>query len=419
MKPPRVVVIGAGVVGACVAQALAAEGCAVTIVEEATPGGEQAASFGNGAWISPASIVPMSMPGLWRKVPAYLLDRKGPLTIRPAALPALAPWLLRFLAAGVTQARAAAIARALASLLRDAPHRHAGLAAETGAQDLIRRSGLLYVYADRAHFEDEALAWRLRADNGVGWRELDAGEVHARAPQLGARYEFGALVESGAHCRDPGGYVAAIVAHAISRGASLVCARATGFAISHGRLDAVETTGGPIAADRAVIAAGVRSATLARAVGDVIPLASERGYAVDIADPPFELAIPVMPGDGKMANTSLDRGLRIAGQVELAQVNAAPDWRRADILLARARIAYPALAESNGSKVARWMGHRPSTPDGKPVIGRASRCSDIIHAFGHGHIGLATAPATARIVADLLTEATPAIDPEPFSPRRF
>jgi len=111
----HVVVIGLGIIGACSALALLADGHRVTIVEPDSPGGPQAASYGNGAWISPASVVPMSMPGLWRRVPGMLLDPLGPLTIRPAALPALTPWLIRFLMAGSTISKVERIAEDLST----------------------------------------------------------------------------------------------------------------------------------------------------------------------------------------------------------------------------------------------------------------------------------------------------------------
>ncbi|MFG6281102.1 FAD-dependent oxidoreductase, partial [Microbacterium sp. S16(2024)] len=146
--------------GAATAWELIKDGHAVTQIEPSEPGGPQAASYGNGAWISPASIVPMSMPGLWRKVPGYLLDPNGPLVLRWAALPSLAPWLLRFLMAGWTARKVERTAHLLASILRDGPQRHAILAEEIGRPDYIRQTGLLYAYRDRNAFAEEALAWR-------------------------------------------------------------------------------------------------------------------------------------------------------------------------------------------------------------------------------------------------------------------
>ncbi len=416
----HVVVVGAGIVGAACAIELLRDGHRVTVVEPDEPGGEQAASHGNGAWFSPSSVVPMSMPGLWRQVPGYLLDRSGPLTIRWASLPALMPWLWRFLRAGFTVAKVEATAHALAALLHDAPARHAALAAEAGVPELVARDGLLYAYVDRAAFEADALGWSLRRVNGIVWQELEGEALRAKAPHLDARYTLGLFVPAGGHCRDPGAYVRALFDHATARGAQWRRTRARGFAQAGGRLRAVLTDDGEIAADRAVIAAGIASASLARAVGDPIPLASERGYHVELPRPGVEVPVPVQPADGKMANTMTHGGLRVAGQVELAAVSAPPDWRRADILLRHARRAYPGLRTHQGADAPRrWLGHRPSTPDGLPVLGPAQACGDVFHAFGHGHVGLAAGPASARLVADLIAGRAPQADPRPYRAGRF
>src|SRR5579875_1234386 len=217
----HVVVTGAGIVGAASAIELLRDGHRVTILEPGEPGGEQAASYGNGAWLSPSSVVPTSVPGLWRKVPGYLTDPLGPLSIDWRYLPRLLPWLRRYVQAGATVARVEKIARALRPLVADAPERHRTLAEEAGVGDLIRRQGLLYIFPSRADFEAEALAWRLRRENGVGWIELDADELRQREPALDRRYRFGVLVEAGGHCTDPGAYVASLVRYAVAQGATL------------------------------------------------------------------------------------------------------------------------------------------------------------------------------------------------------
>lgn len=402
-------VIGGGILGACLALELQDAGHAVTIIEPAPPGGAQAASYGNAAWLSPASVIPPAMPGLWRKLPGFLRDPLGPVAIRPARLAAAAPWLARYVLAGWTEGQVRRTAAALRGLLHDAPARHAALAARAGRAGLIRQDGLLYAFPDRAAFAAEALAWRIRADVGVSWQELDAPALREAEPALAARYGFGVLLGEGGHCRDPGAHVAALVALAESRGARRVAARATGFAIEDGRLRAVRTDSGEVPAARAVLAAGIHSPPLARALGHRIPLESERGYHAVFPVPGIAPRRPVMPSDGKMGVTLTEGGLRVAGQVEIAGLAAAPDWRRATILAERLRGIFPGL-EGEGGQV--WMGHRPSTPDGLPVIGPARASADVWLCFGHGHVGLAAAPASAALVA--AGAALPA-----FAPSRF
>ncbi len=416
----HVVVIGAGIVGAASALEAQRRGFRVTIVEPGEPGGEQAASYGNGCWLSPMSVIPPSTPGLWRKVPGYLSNPLGPLAIRWSYFPRVAPWLARYLWAGWTEAKVEAAARALRPLLADAPALHRALAEEAGVGQLIERRGLIYTYENRAQFEAEAMSWRIRRNVGIDWIELDANDLHQREPDLDRRYTFGALVEEGGHCRDPGTYVGALVAQAVASGAEHRRTRATGFRIEGGRLRAVTTELGDIAADKAVICAGARSKALAAKAGTRVPLETERGYHAMVVDAEAGPRTPMMPYDGKMSITWTDRGLRCAGQVEIAGLEAAPNWKRAEILRDHLLRSFPKLPRDlPAERVKVWMGHRPSMPDGLPCLGPARATGDVVLAFGHGHVGLVAGPRTGQVVGALLTGEQPGIDIQPFRPSRF
>ena len=416
----HVVVIGAGIVGAACAVELLRDGNQVTVIEPGEPGGEQAASYGNGTLLNPSSVIPMSTPGIWKKVPDYLRDPLGPLAIRWSYLPRLFPWLRRFVTAGSTPEKLATIASALQPLLADAPERHHALAKEAGVGHLITQLGVLFVYPDRAAFEAEALSWRLRHDNGTRWLELNEDELRQHEPAISRRYKFALLVEENGQCRDPGAYVAALIQHALASGAAMRKARATGFRIENRQLRAVVTDIGEIEADKAIIAAGAYSKQLAAAAGDRVPLETERGYHVVISDPGVAPRYPVMPSDGKMAFAMTPAGLRIGGQVELAGLEAAPNWKRAEVLLRFARQVYPDVpADLPQDRIKLWMGHRPSTPDGLPCLGLASGSADIVHAFGHGHVGLTAGATTGKIVADIVAGRPASIDLSPYAARRF
>jgi D-amino-acid dehydrogenase len=305
-------------------------------------------------------------------------------------------------------------------LLAEAPERHRALAEEAGVGDLITRQGVLFVYPDRAAFEAEALSWRIRHDNGTRWLELDEDQLRQHEPTLSRNYKFALLVQENGQCRDPGAYVAALIAHAVASGATLRRARATGFRIEDRRLRAVLTDSGEVVADNAVIAAGAYSKRLAAAAGDRVPLETERGYHVVIKDPGVAPRYPVMPSDGKMAFAMTPAGLRIGGQVELAGLEAEPNWQRADVLLAFVRKVYPDVpADLPPERIKHWMGHRPSTPDGLPCLGLASGSNDIVHAFGHGHVGLTAGATTGKIVAEIIGGRKTSVDLAPYSARRF
>ena len=405
--------------GACAALEGLARGWQVTILDPGPPGGPQAASYGNGCWLNPLSVIPPALPGLWKKLPRFIADPLGPLAIRWRYLPRVVPWLVRYLASGWTEARVLRSARALRALLVGAPARHTALAREAGVEHLIQHTGLMYVWADRAGFEAEALAWRVRGAVGCTWRELDADALRQQEPALDRRYRFGVMTDEGASCTDPGAYVAALVALAQSRGARLVTAAASGFRIEAGRLRAVTIQSGEVLADRALIAAGARSKPLAAAAGDDLPLESERGYHAEIIAPEVANRTPLMPFDGKMSVMRTAGGLRVAGQVEIAGIDTEPDWRRADILRDHLLRTVPGLPPNlPPERIRVWLGHRPSMPDGLPCLGLSRASPDIVHGFGHGHVGLVGGPKSAALAVGLLAGET-LVEAAPFSPRRF
>ncbi len=416
----RTVVVGAGIVGILSALEIQRAGHDVTLVDRGPPGGDQAASYGNGAWLSPASIMPISVPGLWKQIPGYLADPTGPFVIRWRHLPSLLPWLVRFLRAGSSWTKVEACAVHRYRLCSDTVGWHMEWAREAGVDHLIAREGVWFLYHDRADFEREAREWRMRKAFGVRFSEHGSEALRELEPALSEAYRFGIRVDDGAFIRDTRAYCEGLAAHFAARGGRILRAEARGFGIERGRLVHVATDRERIACDRAVIAAGAWSAALARQAGDEVPLVSERGYHVVLPEVTGCPAMSIIPHDGKMAVTPTAHGLRIAGQVELASLDAPPDWRRADVLLAFGKGMFPDLAGvQSPARVERWMGHRPSTPDGLPSIGTASACRDVVHAFGHGHSGMIQAPATARIVARLVTTGEVSGEDEVFSPRRF
>jgi D-amino-acid dehydrogenase len=130
--------------------------------------------------------------------------------------------------------------------------------------------------------------------------------------------------------------------------------------------------------------------------------------------------LPVMDAEAKFAATPMEEGLRFAGTVELAGLAAPPDWRRARRLYELGRRLFPALTDDDpGDRLSLWMGHRPSTPDSLPVIGRSRRSADVLYAFGHGHVGMAASPVTGRLIAELVDGRPPGFDLAPYRADRF
>ena len=410
---PHVVVIGAGVVGLCCASHLQQRGHRVTLIDPRPPG--EYCSFGNAGCFSRASCVPLGLPGMWKKVPAWLLDPTGPLHIPLRYGLQIAPWLWRFQRAS-TMARVNRIADALHALLTVTLDKWRPLATRAGVPELIVQNGYAFAYESAAAFEGDALGREIRRAHGVAIEVLKGPDIVAFEPALSPAVTHLVVLPEQGHCPNPLRLSRALAARLREDGARFVTGTVNGFEIVDGRVTRVQADAGPIDADIVVIAAGVHSRPLAAQLGSDVPLETERGYHAMLASPGIAPRIPVASGEGKYFVTPMEQGLRIAGTVELAGLHAPPDDRRADALVDKAKRLLPELSTSN---VERWMGHRPSLPDSLPVIGRSQRAANAFLAFGHGHVGLTAAAPTGEIVADLVTGRTPFIDVSPFSAARF
>jgi len=410
-------VIGAGMVGVCAASWLQRDGHSVFLVEAGEPG--HGASFGNAGCFNGSSVTPLSTPGVINNVPRWLFDPLGPLSLRWSYLPAIAPWLLRFIRAGTPEG-VRVQARALRPLVGPTLEALRPLVSAAGAEDFVHRLGHLYVYRSAESLAKDRLAWELRRENGVEIDEFDADELRQLEPALSRDYVRGVLVRENGHTSNPLGLVERLVAQFLRSGGELVHARAHGFRLEGRRLAAIQTDAADLPADAAIVCAGAYSKPLAAALGDRVPLETERGYHLMISNPEIMPRIPTADADGKFVATPMDTGLRFAGTVELAGLAAPPDWRRARMLLVQGRKMLPGLAASHPEeRISAWMGHRPSLPDSLPVLGLSSATPDVFYAFGHGHVGMTAAPMTGKIVADLVAGRPPAVDIAPFGAGRF
>ncbi len=412
-RPRKVTVIGAGIVGMASASYLQRDGHDVVVVDSVDPG--ESCSKGNAGGMSPGSVVPLAMPGVLPKVPLWLLDPLGPLTIRWSYLPRALPWLLRFARASGRR-RATEVARALSALHGRTFECYDPLLEAAGARGLVKRNGQLYAYAGEAAFRADADAWELRRAQGVPFEVLEAGEIRQREPALAPIFVRAVHLPEHGHCLDPFRLVRLLAEHFVRAGGTILRRKVDGFDIGPDGPRRLHTDGGDLEVESLVVAAGAWSHLLAAKLGSPVPLESQRGYHVTVADPGVSPRLTTMWAERKFMTTPMEAGLRFAGTVEFAGLEAAPDYRRARILLDQGKRMFPELRTES---VSEWMGHRPCLPDTLPVIGPSPHVANTYYAFGHGHTGLTGASMTGRVIADLVAGRPPAIDLAPFRVDRF
>ena len=408
-----VTVIGAGIVGVCCALSLIERGKTVRLIDKV--GVAQGTSFGNAGVISPWSVIPQSMPGMWANAIKWLVDPLGPITIRPAYMPFFFPWAMQFLAQGrlhkVNQC-SAAMAKIMCNNISLYRHHLSG----TGQESLLRDSHFVIAYRDANQIHLDDLEYKLRTKVGAQLEQIDATALQQLEPALSKEYQGAVIVRDQARTVSPAKLAIVLADKAQSKGAELLVATVNRLVTKENGQWQLQTNEGELDAKAIVIAAGPWSTTLLKPVGLKLPMASERGYHLEFANPGVTLNNSILDVTHKFVTSSMEGGIRSAGTAEFDRLDRAPNYERAKMLAPLTKLMLPEL---NTEPAQQWMGIRPSFPDSLPCIDRVDGQRNLFLAFGHSHYGLGMAPQTGEWIADLVTGNAPAADLSPFQLSRF
>lgn len=409
-----VIVVGAGVVGIATALQLRLAGMDVLLLDRDPPA--TGTSSGNAGALAISEVIPLAEPGVLRQVPRWLLNPLGPLAVRWRYLPGLLPWLSRFVLAS-RPARVKALSRQLGELLARVDQDYAPLIARSGLGDSWRRHGALALYPDAGSLQADLPRWQRRGELGVRWRRCDVAEPGRLEPALQAPWQQqGVLIPDWSHVDDPYSFSLGLFQQFLREGGRFLQQPVAELRQQGGCVNGVTLGDGrALTAGHVVVASGVWSDRFARQAGQPLPLESERGYHLTLPKAGRPLRHFLLNASESFVILPMaDGGLRIAGTVELAHRDAPPDYRRAHLLLDKARAM---LGELGTEGMSAWMGNRPSVPDTVPVIGPSARVRRLYFACGHGHLGLTLAATTGALLRDHLAGVAE-IPPE-FWPARY
>lgn len=405
------IVLGAGMVGVCVAVHLQRRGLRVALVDRKAPGNET--SFGNAGLIQREGVYPYALPRDLATLMRYARNRSLDVRYHARAMPKVLPFLYRYWYHSRPD-RHAAIARSYSTLIEHCVDEHRALIEASGAQALLRTGGWLKAFRSARKQEAELrTAERWRAEYGVAFEPLDAAQLRRDEPSLGHAL-IGALRYTEADSvSDPNALVAAYARYFETLGGRIFIGDAQTLAPQWG----VDTDAGRIDAHSAVIALGPWSDVLTARLGYRFLLAVKRGYHMHYAARDgAHLNQPVLDAEIGYMMTPMARGIRLTTGAELAYRDAPATPVQLDAIEPIARSLFP-LGERLDAQP--WLGSRPCTPDMMPVIGPASRHKDLWFAFGHAHHGLTLGPVTGRLLAEMMVGADPIADPRPFRADRF
>jgi len=408
------VVIGGGIVGTCCALYLQRGGFSVTMVDPAEPGNSTAKwSCGQ---ISVGEIVPLSKPGTVKQIPKWLMDQTGPLALRPAAIPRMLPWFLRFLSCS-RQTRIDEISAAMASLTSRVFADYAPLLETCPEKDLIGQRPVLQLFDDAVALERERKHAAIRRLHGFPVQEVNAAEIADLEPVLAGRFSHGLLLPQWRFVSDTQGFIAALTESFIAAGGIRIRTKVDRIQEENGQATGVRLANGDsVAASKLVLAAGTGARRFFGQLGIDVPLEGVAGYQVLLPEPGVEFRNSVIYAGGGFCFTPITRGLQIGGTIEFAGRDAEPNFRRAEIILEKAKRLLPQLS-TKGMEFG--TGLRPLLPDTKPIIDRSRRLPNVLMAIGHGQLGLTLGATTGRLILELASQPTTSLDMTPFSAYRF
>jgi D-amino-acid dehydrogenase len=411
----RVAVVGGGVVGACCAYFLAKAGHAVTVVDRGSFGA--GCSHANCGYVCPSHVLPFAAPGAIRSTLKTLFQRNSPLKVRPGVVLGNPGWFLGF--ARRCNARDMMRAgRAIQALLNSSRALFEDIIRGERLECEWETKGLLFVFRTPKHFDHYAHTDELLGrEFSLAAKRFGPAELAALEPALTPGLAGGYLYQSDAHLR-PDRLMSELKRVLLGLAVEIrENCTVTGFATANGSAAAVRTTTGDIPADQFVVATGAWAPQLNAELGCRIPIQPGKGYSITMPRPAVCPTYPLIFEEHRVAVTPFATGYRIGSTMEFAGYDDTLNRSRLSLLTDAAKLYLKdPLAEPVQEE---WWGWRPMTYDSVPVIDRAPAAANVLIAAGHNMLGLSMAPATGKLVAEMIAGSATHIDPAAYSLKRF
>jgi len=406
-----VIVIGSGITGVSCAEELRRSGAKVTLIDRVEAGDPAQTSFGNAGILAREGIMPIANPSMLKMIPQILLSPSSPIYLKWSYLAKFSPWAVKFIMNG-TKPKALPIILALNELIYDTVENHIQLSKNTDAARFIEKGDMTLLYRNRKQFSSDKFANQVRSNLGITWEELSHDKLLDRDPHISKIYQFGLAYKNHGWITNPAAYVSSLAKHFQKNGGKILIGE-----VSKINGNNVELKDGNILkAKNIVLATGAWSKNLATQLGHNIPLQAERGYHLSLKNASHMPPNTYLITDKKFGLTPMDGFLRCAGQSEFAPLEMPPNPKAIKNLRKFLFRFYPKL-EYESETI--WQGTRPTLPDSVPMIGRSSKNTSVIFAFGGQHLGLTMGPKVGKMVRDIIFERQTNINMKPYSSDRF
>ena len=410
----RVAVVGAGMVGLATAWFLGERGVEVTVLDRKGVGA--GASWGNAGWLTPAIATPLPEPAVLRYGVRAVLSASSPVYV-PLTLD---PRQARFVAGFVRHSTDSRWEKAMQALL---PVNDQALAAfehlATHGVDAQVRDADPFVAAYERAGDVQVLLDEFESIEKAGGtvqHELVGGaEARRREPAISDVVQAAVIIHGQRYLR-PVEYVESLAAAVRTQGTEILEGTDVLGVEDRGSAGVqVTTTGaGGGTYDAVVVATGAWLGDLVDAFGVRHVVQAGRGYSFSVPTEQMPAGPLYFPA-ARVALTPLGDRLRVAGMMEFRRADAALDPRRIRAIVEAAR---PLLRGADlDDRQDEWVGSRPVTADGLPLIGR-TESERVFVAGGHGMWGITLGPVTGRLLAEQITPGQVPAELTPFDPLR-
>lgn len=409
----QITILGAGVIGLSTALYCARRGMQVTIIDQ-KPRLRDGCSFGNAGMIVPSHFIPLAAPGMVALGLKWMWNPESPFYIKPRLDLDLMSWGLHFWKAA-TKARV----EAAAPVLRDFSLLSRQCYEEIGLNFGLAKRGLLMLCKKQQTLDEEAHMAAMANRLGIPAQVLDAKATSALDPAVTMDICGSVFFPKDCHLA-PGSFIAAVETELVRLGVTFLWeTEVSGFAEEGGALRAVKTSKGQVEGQEIVLCSGVWSAEMAKELDLKLPMQAGKGYSLTLANPKQLPDLCSICTEARLAVTPMEGALRVGGTMEMAGIDESITQRRVRGITRAFPQYFPAFEDTDFAEVKPWSGLRPVSPDGMPYIGRTQRWKNLIVATGHAMMGLSLAPATGRIVSELLADEKSSAKLELMSPDRF
>jgi len=413
----NIYIIGGGIIGLFSAYYLEKQGHQITIIEQTdlTDG----CSFGNAGMVVPSHIIPLAAPGMISKGLKMLFNSQSPFYIKPRLSGSLVKWGYHFYRASTEKhvKYAIPVLKDISLLSRKL---YTELAQESFFDFGFKEKGLLMLYKTEAVEKEEMQTAHIANKVGIEAHILSAKEVQALETEIKLNIRGGVYFPKDAHLT-PQVLIKEIIKYLKNKGVEVLDkTEVKGFEKQNGSVQSIFTSQGKLEnIDEMILSVGAWSPILVEELGIILPMQSGKGYSFTLKNREKNVQIPSILTEAKVAVTPMGSDLRFAGTMEITDIDLSIDMQRVSGIANAIPKYYPEIQIQVPEKQSVWKGLRPCSPDGLPYIGRSKYFKNLVIATGHAMMGISLAPATGKLVQELIDNQPLSMEMGAFSPDRF